>query len=54
VWPSRQPFTHPDERVTPLVVDVTSVAQIQAAADQLPPVALRNAKDAGTDRVMVS
>jgi NAD(P)-dependent dehydrogenase (short-subunit alcohol dehydrogenase family) len=26
---SRQPFTHPDERVTPVVLDVTSAAQIQ-------------------------
>jgi NAD(P)-dependent dehydrogenase (short-subunit alcohol dehydrogenase family) len=29
---TRQPFTHPDERVTPLALDVTSPAQIQAAA----------------------
>ena len=29
---TRQPFTHPDERVTPLILDVTSPAQIQAAA----------------------
>jgi NAD(P)-dependent dehydrogenase (short-subunit alcohol dehydrogenase family) len=28
----RQPFTHPDERVTPLPLDVTDQAQIQAAA----------------------
>ena len=30
---TRQPFTHPDGRVTPLTLDVTSEAQIQAAAD---------------------
>ncbi len=29
---SRQPFSHPDERVTPLTLDVTSPAQIEAAA----------------------
>ena len=29
---TRQPFTHPDDRVTPLALDVTSPAQIQAAA----------------------
>ena len=32
---SRQPFTHPDERVTPLTLDVTDTAQIQAAVDLL-------------------
>ena len=32
---TRQPFSHPDERVTPLTLDVTSPAQIQAAADQV-------------------
>ena len=32
---TRQPFTHPDARVTPLTLDVTSAAQIQAAADQV-------------------
>jgi NAD(P)-dependent dehydrogenase (short-subunit alcohol dehydrogenase family) len=32
---SRQPFSHPDERVTPLTLDVTSPAQIQAAAGQV-------------------
>ena len=31
---TRQPFAHPDGRVTPLTLDVTSAAQIQAAADQ--------------------
>src|SRR5260370_6744845 len=29
---TRQPLTHPDERVTPLTLDVTSAAQIQDAA----------------------
>jgi NAD(P)-dependent dehydrogenase (short-subunit alcohol dehydrogenase family) len=32
---TRQPLTHPDERVTPLTLDVTNTAQIQAAADQV-------------------
>jgi NAD(P)-dependent dehydrogenase (short-subunit alcohol dehydrogenase family) len=32
---TRQPFAHPDGRVTPLTLDVTSAAQIQAAADQV-------------------
>jgi len=32
---TRQPFTHPDERVTPLLLDVTSAAQIQAAVDKV-------------------
>jgi NAD(P)-dependent dehydrogenase (short-subunit alcohol dehydrogenase family) len=29
---TRQPFAHPDRRVTPLILDVTSAAQIQEAA----------------------
>jgi NAD(P)-dependent dehydrogenase (short-subunit alcohol dehydrogenase family) len=29
---TRQPMTHPDGRVTPLTLDVTSAAQVQAAA----------------------
>jgi NAD(P)-dependent dehydrogenase (short-subunit alcohol dehydrogenase family) len=29
---TRQPLAHPDQRVTPLILDVTSTAQIQAAA----------------------
>jgi NAD(P)-dependent dehydrogenase (short-subunit alcohol dehydrogenase family) len=29
---TRQPFAHPDGRVTPLALDVTSTAQVQAAA----------------------
>lgn len=32
---TRQPLTHPDERVTPLRLDVTNPAQIQAAAKQV-------------------
>jgi NAD(P)-dependent dehydrogenase (short-subunit alcohol dehydrogenase family) len=32
---SRQPSTHPDERVTAVVLDVTNAAQIQAAAGQV-------------------
>src|SRR5712691_11410510 len=32
---TRQPMTHPDERVTPLTLDVTDAAQIQAAAGRV-------------------
>ena len=32
---TRQPLAHPDGRVTPLTLDITSPAQIQAAADQV-------------------
>jgi NAD(P)-dependent dehydrogenase (short-subunit alcohol dehydrogenase family) len=32
---TRQPLAHPDDRVTPLRLDVTSAAQIQAAASQV-------------------
>jgi NAD(P)-dependent dehydrogenase (short-subunit alcohol dehydrogenase family) len=32
---TRQPLDHPDERVTPLALDVTDRAQIQAAASQI-------------------
>jgi NAD(P)-dependent dehydrogenase (short-subunit alcohol dehydrogenase family) len=32
---TRQPLAHPDDRVTPLNLDVTSPAQIQAAAGQV-------------------
>jgi NAD(P)-dependent dehydrogenase (short-subunit alcohol dehydrogenase family) len=32
---TRRPFSHPDERITPLTLDVTSLAQIQAAAGQV-------------------
>jgi NAD(P)-dependent dehydrogenase (short-subunit alcohol dehydrogenase family) len=30
---TRQPLTHPDERVTPLTLDVADAAQIQAALE---------------------
>lgn len=32
---TRQPFVHADERVTPLTLDVTDAAQIQAAVDSV-------------------
>jgi NAD(P)-dependent dehydrogenase (short-subunit alcohol dehydrogenase family) len=32
---TRQPLTHPDGRVVPLILDVTSAAQIQAAAEKV-------------------
>jgi NAD(P)-dependent dehydrogenase (short-subunit alcohol dehydrogenase family) len=32
---TRQPLTHPDPRVTPLTLDVTNQAQIQAAAEKV-------------------
>jgi len=32
---TRQPLSHPDPRITPLILDVTSAAQIQAAAGQV-------------------
>jgi NAD(P)-dependent dehydrogenase (short-subunit alcohol dehydrogenase family) len=32
---TRRSFTHPDVRVTPVALDVTSAAQIQAAAEQV-------------------
>jgi NAD(P)-dependent dehydrogenase (short-subunit alcohol dehydrogenase family) len=32
---TRQPLAHPDGRVTPLTLDVTSPAQVQAAADSV-------------------
>src|SRR6266545_6408881 len=32
---TRQPLTHPDPRVTPLPLDVTNPAQIQAAAEHI-------------------
>ena len=32
---TRQPLVHPDRRVTPVTLDVTSAAQIRAAADQV-------------------
>jgi NAD(P)-dependent dehydrogenase (short-subunit alcohol dehydrogenase family) len=33
---SRQPITHPDRRVTPVVLDVTDTNQIRSVADQVP------------------
>ena len=32
---TRQPFTHPDSRVTPLTLDVTDAVQVEAAADRV-------------------
>jgi NAD(P)-dependent dehydrogenase (short-subunit alcohol dehydrogenase family) len=32
---SRRPFTHPDERVTPVVLDVTNAAEIHVAAERV-------------------
>jgi len=32
---TRQPFAHPDQRVTPLPLDVTNAAQIRAAVDSV-------------------
>jgi NAD(P)-dependent dehydrogenase (short-subunit alcohol dehydrogenase family) len=32
---TRQPLSHPDDRVVPLTLDVTSAAQIQAAAEKV-------------------
>jgi NAD(P)-dependent dehydrogenase (short-subunit alcohol dehydrogenase family) len=32
---TRQPLTHPDRRVTPLTLDVTNAAQIQAAVEEV-------------------
>jgi NAD(P)-dependent dehydrogenase (short-subunit alcohol dehydrogenase family) len=32
---ARQPFVHPDSRVTPLILDVTDTAQIRAAAEKV-------------------
>jgi NAD(P)-dependent dehydrogenase (short-subunit alcohol dehydrogenase family) len=32
---TRQPLTHPDRRVTPLTIDVTDAAQIQAAVEKV-------------------
>jgi NAD(P)-dependent dehydrogenase (short-subunit alcohol dehydrogenase family) len=33
---ARRPLSHPDGRVTPLTLDVTNAAQIQAAVEQVP------------------
>jgi NAD(P)-dependent dehydrogenase (short-subunit alcohol dehydrogenase family) len=32
---TRQPLEHPDERVVPLILDVTNTAQVQAAAEKV-------------------
>jgi NAD(P)-dependent dehydrogenase (short-subunit alcohol dehydrogenase family) len=32
---ARQPLTHPDQRVTPLILDVTNAAQVQAAVESV-------------------
>jgi len=32
---TRRPFTHPDERVTPVMLDVTNTAQIEAAVESI-------------------
>jgi NAD(P)-dependent dehydrogenase (short-subunit alcohol dehydrogenase family) len=32
---AREPIAHPDNRVTPLIIDVTNFAQIQAAAERV-------------------
>jgi NAD(P)-dependent dehydrogenase (short-subunit alcohol dehydrogenase family) len=32
---ARQPFVHRDERVTPLIMDVTDAGQIQAAVERV-------------------
>jgi len=37
---TRQPLTHPDARVSPLTLDVTDPAQVQAAADETGPLDL--------------
>lgn len=34
---SRSPLTHPDDRVTAVIIDVTDAAQIRAAADSIGP-----------------
>lgn len=34
---TRQPLAHPDARVTPLMLDITNTAQVQAAASQAEP-----------------
>jgi NAD(P)-dependent dehydrogenase (short-subunit alcohol dehydrogenase family) len=48
---TRQPYTHPDPRVTNLVLDITDEAQVQAAARQVPEldILINNAGYAGYD-----
>ena len=54
---TRQPFTHPDDRVTRVIMDVTDQAQIEAAAERVAPldILINNAgvslPDALSDRV---
>jgi NAD(P)-dependent dehydrogenase (short-subunit alcohol dehydrogenase family) len=48
---TRQPFTHPDPRVTPLTLDVTNTEQVKAAAERVDAldVLINNAGVAGYD-----
>jgi NAD(P)-dependent dehydrogenase (short-subunit alcohol dehydrogenase family) len=48
---TRQPYKHPDPRVTNLVLDITNEAQVQAAARQVPEldILINNAGYAGYD-----
>jgi NAD(P)-dependent dehydrogenase (short-subunit alcohol dehydrogenase family) len=48
---TRQPYSHPDARVTNLVLDITDEAQVQAAAHQVPEldILVNNAGYAGYD-----
>ena len=48
---TRQPYNHPDPRVTNLVLDITNEAQVQAAARQVPAldILINNAGYAGYD-----
>ena len=44
---TRQPLTHSDKRVTPLTLDVTNAAQIQAAVESVESLDLLLNKNAG-------
>jgi NAD(P)-dependent dehydrogenase (short-subunit alcohol dehydrogenase family) len=48
---TRQPYTHPDPRVTNLVLDITDEAQVKAAAQRVPEldILINNAGYAGYD-----
>jgi len=50
---TRQPFTHPDARVTPLTLDVTDAAQVRTAADAVESldILINNAGIAAPDRL---
>lgn len=50
---TRQPFTHPDARVTPLTLDVTDTAQVQTAAETAGSldILINNAGIASSDRL---